>query len=421
VNQALAYLNRLKGWVGQRDFSLERIRKVAQSLGNPQDNFKSVLIAGTNGKGSTAKVLSSILLAAGYRIGLYTSPHLSKINERIQIDSKDIDDELLSEYVLRVNSAMQTCDTALSQFEVLTLISFLVFSDLKLDYGVIEVGLGGRLDATNIISKPDISIISSISYDHQDILGFTLGEIAAEKAGIIKNGTVLLLGLLPVEARDVISRKSEEAIQVSEINRDFSASAVSQDSILQRIDYTDSIGRLDLKSSLLGQHQLNNIALAVRAARYLKVENAAIVRGVQDARWPARLESINYKGINILIDSAHNLDGASALRSYINQINFVPDVVVFGALRTKDWKSMLSSWESKIKQWFILEPESDMALNEAEIGRFISKHELGETFLFGRSYDKLLSQIADLPQNTNVLLFGSIYLVGILREKLIKN
>ncbi len=419
ANIDLTYLTNLKGWVGQKDFSLDRIRTVARFLGNPQDRFRSIHVAGTNGKGSTSKVLSSILKAAGYAVGLYTSPHLVKINERIQVDGSDIRDQDLFNYSMQLKQASEKLKVELSQFETLTLISFLVFRDRQVDFAVIETGLGGRLDATNIISKPDISIITNVGLDHQDILGESIEDIAKEKSGIIKEGSTLIIGELPEKARNIILQKANLCSQVFEFKKDFNAERLFYANGRQGISFNSSSDSIDLNTSLLGKHQLNNVSLAVIAALALNIDKQKIQEGVEKAVWPGRLELIKLADVHILTDAAHNVPGVQAAVSFCDEYEFKPDIIVFGALGTKNWKEMILNISFKIKQWFILEAESTMAVSSKEIASFISLHELGETKLFHRDYDSVLKSLNSLPQNTNVLALGSIYILGKLKELLI--
>lgn len=415
------YLSSLQGWVGQKGFSLDRVTAVAAYLGNPQNQIRTIHIAGTNGKGSTAASIASILSSAGYKVGLSTSPHLVSINERIQLSGLPISDDMLSEYAGDVLLATEALKVELSQFEAIILISFLVFKDLRLDFSVIEVGLGGRLDATNIISKPDITAIVSIGMDHQEILGDSIEKIAVEKAGIMKRGSPLILGKMDSIASDVIRKqaKNSAVVQVSEYNKDFSVEVIETQKNLQKLLYKKNNLTLNIETSLLGEHQASNVGVAVEASKLLGISDEAIQAGIAKTFWPARLEQIEFLGKAIIIDGAHNVDGILSVIKYLRLMPGKPQICIFGALKNKDWKGMLLELSKEIKQWFVVEPDSDSAVIGSEIIDFISKHELGSAINYARDYKSLLETLAALPQNTSVLALGSLYMVGKLRNMLL--
>jgi dihydrofolate synthase/folylpolyglutamate synthase len=367
----------------RRKFDLAHMRVLAAALGNPQTTFPSILIAGTNGKGSTAATLASILNAAGYRTGLYTSPHLVRVNERIQIDGVSIPDDDFARLYFRVDDTAQRLvrEGALphspSFFEVLTALAFLYFADKTsehpIDIAVLEVGLGGRLDATNIV-EPVISIITDIALDHQDYLGNTIAEIAREKAGILRpNGTLVIIPQHP-EANQTIGEVAT-ALNTRAIS---AASFIPHTPIrppapegdlrdpqpIPRNHYTVTLAGepLEIDSPLHGQHQQRNIALAIAAAVELrnqssykfdqnslsrnresyKIISQAIETGIRNTRWPGRLEYIPYPGgPDLLLDVAHNPAGAWTLRAAIAQLpENRPRTLLFSCLRDKDLKEM---------------------------------------------------------------------------------
>jgi dihydrofolate synthase / folylpolyglutamate synthase len=382
----------------RRKFDLAHMRVLAAALGAPQTTFPSVLIAGTNGKGSTAATLASILSAAGYRTGLYTSPHLVRVNERIQIDSVQISDEDFARLYFQVGeTARRLVESGdlphpPSFFEVLTALAFVYFAGTKpdspnqtisspVDIAILEVGLGGRLDATNIV-EPLLSIITDIALDHQDYLGDTIAEITREKAGILRpNGTLITLPQHP-EANQAIGEAaaalnlhaisaanfiphlppSQKTVILSEAKnpRILSAMAAS----LPPNHYTVTLDHepLEINSPLSGHHQQRNIALAITAAVELrnqisytspqnnlksnqssyKIPNAAIEAGIRNTTWPGRLELLTYpQGPNLLLDVAHNPAGAWALRAAIAQLpEGQPRTLLFSCLRDKNLKEM---------------------------------------------------------------------------------
>ncbi|HXC96877.1 MAG TPA: folylpolyglutamate synthase/dihydrofolate synthase family protein [Edaphobacter sp.] len=370
----------------RRKFDLAHMRVLAAALGNCQTSFPSVLIAGTNGKGSTAATLASILTAAGYRTGLYTSPHLIRVNERIQIDSVPISDEDFARLYFYVDETARrlVSDGDLphspSFFEVLTALAFVYFAGAELnssavDIVVLEVGLGGRLDATNIVD-PLLSIITDIALDHQDFLGDTITEITREKAGILRpNGTLITLPQHP-EANQTIG-EAATALHVRAINAanfippQTPGSQASENprispeaQPLPRNHYTLNLNQepLEIDSPLTGQHQQRNIALAIAAAIELrnqesyksnpnslisdknsyKITNEAIETGIRNTRWPGRLELLPLRANRtLLLDVAHNPAGAWTLRAAIAQLpESQPRTLLFSCLRDKNLKEM---------------------------------------------------------------------------------
>ncbi len=388
----------------RRKFDLAHMRALMAALGDPQTTFPSVLIAGTNGKGSTAATLSSILTAAGYRTALYTSPHLIRVNERIQIDGAQVPDEDFARLYFQVDDAANrlVAEGALphhpSFFEVLTALAFLYYAEQKIDIAILEVGLGGRLDATNIVD-PLLSIITDIALDHQDYLGNTIAAITREKAGILRPNGILItlpqhpeanqaigeaaaaLNLTAISATPFIppTRSGSSELRDTENKRDLTnksllekechperSAAESKDLRLHSSElplppnhYTLTLDNepLEVNSPLHGQHQQRNIALAIAAAIALrnqigykspqtsnyisyKITNANIEAGIRNTRWPGRLELLQTTP-PILLDVAHNPAGAWTLRAAIAQLPAAqPRTLIFSCLRDKSLKEM---------------------------------------------------------------------------------
>ena len=348
-------------------FDLAHMRVLLAALENPERRFPSVLIAGTNGKGSTAATLASILRASGLRTGLYTSPHLLRINERIQIDAEEIPDD---RFALLHDLVDRTAERLVEEgelpwhpsfFEMLTAMAFEHFARSKVEIAVLEVGMGGRLDATNVV-EPLLSVISDISLDHQKFLGNTLTEIAREKAGIIRpNGVVVTLPQSP-EANNVIGEavleRNARAINAAQFVPPVTPKAEKYASKLLATEHAHSteasgmvaryplqvMGReIVIETSLVGRHQLRNVALAVAAAEELHAQGfpvtaESIERGIREARWPGRFQVIpaGTGQPEIILDVAHNPAGAWALRSALS--SFYEGrrlILVFGAMRDK--------------------------------------------------------------------------------------
>jgi dihydrofolate synthase / folylpolyglutamate synthase len=366
-----------------RKFDLAHMRVLAAALGDPQRTFPSILIAGTNGKGSTAATLSSILIAAGYRTALYTSPHLIRVNERIQLNGGQIPDEEFARLYFRVDEAARRLVESArlpyppSFFEVLTAVAFLYFAEQKADITVLEVGLGGRLDATNIVD-PLLSIITDIALDHQDYLGETITEITREKAGILRaNATLITLPQHP-EANQAIGEVAASlnlrAISAASYiphpaprSAEGAPSAASfkpGEGPLPPNHYVVTIDNqpVEVNSPLAGHHQQRNIALAIAAAvelrnRYgynlslreltgntksYRIANEAIETGIRNTQWPGRLEILHpSSGPSLLLDVAHNPAGAWTLRAAIAQLSeSQPRTLLFSCLRDKNLREM---------------------------------------------------------------------------------
>ena len=348
-------------------FDLAHMRVLLEALGNPQKRFPGVLIAGTNGKGSTAATLAAILQASGLRTGLYTSPHLVRINERVRINGEAIGDDdfaLLHDVVERTAERLITegdLPWHPSFFEMLTAIAFEYFAREKVAIAVLEVGMGGRLDATNVI-EPDVSVITDISLDHQKFLGNTVAEIAREKAGIIRPGGVVVTLPQSPEANDVIGRAILEqnaravsavpyvppvspAAARTETREEFTAENGDKIRTVFLSHYPlQVLGKeIVIESPLVGRHQLRNIALAIATAEELQkksypVTAEAIETGVRQTRWPGRFQVIPaHDGWpEILLDVAHNPAGAWALRAGISAgYGERAFTMVFGAMRDK--------------------------------------------------------------------------------------
>jgi len=328
----------------RRKFSLEEVRTLVSALGDPQRRFPSVLIAGTNGKGSTAATLASILTASGLRTGLYTSPHLERPNERIRLDGAEIDDDAFGRLYFRVHDVAQELVAAgrlpqmPSFFEVLTALAFLYFAEAKVDVAVLEVGMGGRLDATNVVD-PLVSVVTDISLDHTDWLGVTIASIAREKAGILRaNATMVTLPQHP-DANRVLGEVAVElgTRAVSAANY-LPASGVSWPYTLEVFGTEISV-----HSPLAGEHQQRNVALAIAAAVELAtrhgfaVSAAAIAEGIGKTQWPGRLERIERNAVEWILDVAHNPAGAWALRAALRGAvgDRQPWTLVFSCLRDK--------------------------------------------------------------------------------------
>ena len=340
-------------------FDLAHMRVLLEALDHPERPFPGVLIAGTNGKGSTAATLASILRASGLRTGLYTSPHLARINERIRINGEEISDD---EFALLHDVVDRTAERLVGEgelpwhpsfFEMLTGMAFEYFARRRVDIAVLEVGMGGRLDATNVI-EPRLSVITDISLDHQKFLGDTITEIAREKAGIIRPGGVVVTLPQHPEANDVIGKtvlqlgaRAASAVEyvppVSPASPDYSAGGGLSSRPIARYPLQIQGQRILVETPLLGRHQLRNVALAIAAAEELNgqgftIRPGDIERGIRETRWPGRFQVVAPTPTTpeYVFDVAHNPAGAWALRSTLSAVyGERPFTLVFGAMRDK--------------------------------------------------------------------------------------
>ena len=413
----------------QQKFDLEHMRRLAAALGHPQRRFPSLLIAGTNGKGSTAATLASIVRAAGYRTGLYTSPHLLSVNERIRIDNEPISDVEFAVTYDRVESAANDLLARgelpwhPSFFEMLTGMMFEYFSSAGVELAVLEVGMGGRLDATNI-ADPCISVITDIAFDHQAFLGDTLPEIAHEKAGIMRpGGTVVLLPQHP-EVNDSLGREILErnARPVSAVKNmpPLAPGAEPAAAVIRNQFVLEVMGQeLRIDFPLAGRHQLRNLALAITAAEELnhcgfRILPAHVEQGVRDTRWPGRFEILRPEaGVpEIVLDVAHNPAAAWALRSALS--TFYEDrrlTFIFGAMRDKAIGEIASILFPLAERVIATQANSPRAATPHEIAD-LSRHTHTEIVEAPSVVAAVERARALAGANGVVVITGSIYIVG---------
>ena len=329
---------------------LENISTLCAALGNPQNRFLSVHVAGTNGKGSVSAMLARIMCGHGLSTGLYTSPHLARVEERIQVDGAMIPPRRFRELLAQLKNVIDrlTAEGRLvyhpTYFEVLTALAFLEFAGREVDIAVLEVGMGGRFDATNVV-RPLISVITTIARDHERHLGSTLGKIAFEKAGIIKPGIPVVCGVRggPAlrEIRRVVRERQAPLTEVFGPGRTLEARRTRR---AFRFAYAGESGRYSYSPALAGRHQGANAATAIAAAEVLSktwkpLDRAKILEAIRETRWEGRLETVWRRPL-VLLDGAHNIEGVTALVSYIQEAIRRPVVLVFAAMQDKDLRGM---------------------------------------------------------------------------------
>ncbi len=332
-------------------FGLANISRLLEALGHPERSFHSIHIAGTNGKGSVTAMVETALRAAGHRTARYTSPHLVHLEERFVVLGREVDRDVLTAAAARVGeaarrlAALGVIDGLPTFFECTTAIAFELFREAAIDLAVLEVGLGGRLDATNVVS-PCVTAITSIDFDHQAQLGTSLASIAAEKAGIIKPGVPVVCGPLPAEALDVVRRVAVSVGAPLIL-------ALDRVGVTRRPDGAVDVTRGDrtlgpIAFALRGAHQLQNAAVAVALLEALTgigvaVPDAALCAGLADVRWPGRLERFDVEGTMVILDAAHNPAGAAALAAYLVEEGVRDLTLVVGVMRDKDVPAMLAA------------------------------------------------------------------------------
>lgn len=398
---------------------LERMRLLLADLGDPQRRLPAVLVAGSNGKGSTAALLAAMASAAGYRTGLYTSPHLESVEERSRIDGRAVPPERLGELLARVVAAAERATAEPpTYFEALTAAAFLWMAEERVELAVLEVGMGGRLDATNT-ADPVLSLVTSISLEHREHLGDTLAAIAREKAGILRPGRPALAWVEAPEAwaalREVAAGLGAELGSAPELVRVEGVEALGQ-----RVRLATLTGRHHLETRLAGAHQVRNLGLAVLAAETLaglgwpRLDAAAIAAGAARCRWPGRLETVELPdGRRVLLDAAHNPEAAQVLAAWLERLG-EPYDLLFGVLGDKEVSGMLAPLAGRARRVLLTTPASDRARPAADLREWLPdgvaatvEPELGIALERGLA-----------PGAPTLVACGSIYLIGEVRRLL---
>jgi len=395
-------------------WDLDRIATLLAAIGDPQGKGRFIHVAGTNGKGSTCSMMASALRAGGYRTGFYSSPHLIDPRERIQIDGELISERAWCEAFDVVHTAAEELlakeiiETHPSFFETMTAMAFWAFATAAVDVVVLETGLGGRLDATNVVD-PEISVITPIDFDHEAFLGSSIQSIAAEKAGIIKKDRPVVVAEQRPEAFDVLERKALEMNAPVTL----SSSLRIEDLVLERFSsrctlVADEV--IPIVCPFAGRHQVENARTAVAALRLFGVPAAVIREGIAAAKWPGRLERVAINP-DIILDGAHNPAGARALAAYIQQFfSAEPVRIVFGAMRDKAVDEVISTLFPLATQVVLTTPDQPRALS-AESLLEASDH---PNILVAPTVKDALRMILEKPMTT--FITGSLYLVGETRK-----
>jgi len=407
---------------------LENISQLSAALGHPERAFTSIHIAGTNGKGSVAAMVHAALVAGGVRAGRYVSPHLVDLAERFVIGTKQVSADALdaaAREVLDRADALRSAGALAAHptfFEATTAIAFELFRRARVEIAVVEVGLGGRFDATNIVPAAH-GAITSVGFDHQDLLGETLAAIAFEKAGIIKPGMTIVTGALPEEARQVVAAvAAERHARVVEAAADARVEAELRDGRAGIIIETPAGRYGPLTLALRGEHQIGNALVAVRLLETVRpsgvmLSKEAIERGLTDVDWPGRLEVIQVQdGPQVLLDAAHNVDGARALAAYLRRWHPERPTLVIGVMRDKDVAGIVGELLPEVSSVVATAADTPRALPARELAARIQGAE--HTRAVRVVPDPLTAVEEALSTGTTVCVTGSIFVVGAVRDRL---
>ncbi|MBU3181480.1 bifunctional folylpolyglutamate synthase/dihydrofolate synthase [Clostridium psychrophilum] len=443
-DEAIAYIKNTAKFGSK--LGLERTEKILELLGNPHKKLKCVHIAGTNGKGSITAMLTTILVESGYKVGSYISPFIEEFEERIQINNKNISKTDLSDIITEVSKAVEkVVELGYSnptEFEIITCAGFLYFYNNNVDFAVVEVGLGGRLDSTNVIT-PILSIIASISLDHTLILGDTIEKIAYEKAGIIKPSISVVVFPQQKESEEVIDKIcNQKKCKIIKVRRDSAVylgkknlqhilispeekeTYISNSLITQKIEIHTLIDNYSINLSLLGKHQLLNCSVAIHAIEELRkrgveVSKDNIITGLGKVKWPARLEVMNRRPL-VVIDGAHNIDGIKNLTQSLDMyFNYDKIILILGILADKQVEDMIKTIVPKVSRVITVTPHSVRAELSQELKIQVEKYttECEAIEDYEQAYKKALSYCSDKDL---LLVCGSLYMVGDMR-KIIRN
>lgn len=394
------------------NLGLERISKLLELLGSPQDSLKVIHVAGTNGKGSTCAMLASILTESGYKTGLYTSPHLVDYTERIKINGLDISREDFARIIFDIVSLAEANNIPVTEFEILTAMAFVYFRERKTDFVILETGLGGRLDATNIIKNPLLSIITTIDFDHIDRLGNTIEKIAYEKAGIIKEN-IPVITLKDNNGIEIINKTAQERSCPIFLSNYSNYKFENNRIITESAEY---------ETPLMGLWQLKNLSLVLKAVEFLSghginISQKAVESGIEKVKWQGRFQYIKEK--SLILDGAHNLSGAKLLRDSLDLYFPGKKIIwIYSSLNTKDYESILKVI-FKAQDIAIFTKSSSKSSVEPEI---LQEKAITNNLLSGIYSSNYLEEVLNLAfsllnsenrqDNYLIVVAGSLYTVG---------
>ena len=397
------------------DLTLDRVTRLLKKLNNPEDKISQVVhIAGTNGKGSTQAFLRAAIESSGESAHVYTSPHLTRFHERIRVAGS-----LISENVLA--DILNECELAnngkpITYFEITTCAAFLIFSRIKADYTLLEVGLGGRLDATNILKKPKLTIITPISMDHVQFLGSTIEQIANEKAGIMKEGITCIVGHQSKDAIDVIKKRAIELKSKLKIYGEHWQVYAKSDKLI----FKDAMGFLELPlPKLIGQHQIENAGTAIAAMRELSIPDEACKESMKNVYWPARMQRLESGPLvkmanesEIWLDGGHNQAAGIAISNALEQLpKGRTNILICGMLKTKDLKAFLNPLINSAKFLYGIRIQGEENSNSAET--IVNQaREIGFSAFKTQKVSDAILQIIKAHPNSRIIICGSLFLAG---------
>lgn len=418
------------GRQGEMVLGLQTTKDLMDVLGNPQEKVPIIHVAGTNGKGSTSKIIATILQEAGYKVGLYTSPSLYEFNDRIRINGENISDEDIMEFAVDIRDHVLSTDLYFTEFELYTALAWMAFDKYDVDVAIIETGIGGRLDATNITHSPLVSVITKLAYDHQDVLGDTIEEIAGEKAGIIKPGSPVVYYPSEEAATNVIVARAEElgsskrTVDIDALEYELNNNR-TQDFVYKGENYT---------IQLLEAHQIYNSCVAIEVMNTLNdlgdwsISKEALKAGLEKTVWEGRFEWVQ-ENPDIIIDGSHNLDGVTGLtENLLRYFPGQPRIGIVGMLGDKEFKPALSVIAPHFDLILTVQPDSDRALSSDDMKQVIM--DMGflpeeKIISLGKDYEKALEIALEKTEtdmeDAMICVFGSFYYVGDVRQLILQS
>lgn len=415
--EALDFLQEAKN-LGSKP-GLMRLQKLLRLLNHPEEQLKFIHVAGTNGKGSTAMMLSSVLQCSGYRTGTFTSPYLTNVNEQIRVNGEIIDNGDFTKVLgtIKVEVDKMEKDEFPTEFELLTAAAFVYFNMRSCDIVVLETGMGGMLDATNVIPSPLIAVITNIGLDHTSYLGKTIEEIARHKAGIIKEHTkVVSYEQLPI-VRDILEKRCQE-MEASIVYADFSKIDVIEEHLtMQKFTYRES---QNLSLPLIGEHQRCNAAVVLQTIEVLRkngysISDEHVKQGIFQVNWPARMEILAKRPL-VILDGGHNEQCIDAVIKVLN--NYVPNkkiIFVTGVMKDKDYMGIIKKLVPIAEKFITVRPDNDRALDAVSLARAI--HEAGgEAVAESSVVDGIMTTLEDAKPSDVICIVGSLYMAGKVRE-----
>ena len=413
--EALGYINKIE-WFGSKP-GLERIGELLERIGNPQKKLKYVHIAGTNGKGSCASMTAAVLKAAGYKTGLYTSPYLFKFNERMQINGQQIDDDVLAEIVTKIQPIADAMDVHPTEFEVMTAVALQWYADENCDIVVLECGMGGRDDATNIIDAPEVAVLMNIGLDHTHVLGDTIEKIAENKSGIIKAGCHAVLYQQADEVEKIVARQCE-IVGAELTTADFSSIIPEFDSLEgQAFSYKGEAYAIPL----LGEHQRKNAAVVIEVIDALRkrgyaIEQDELEHGLYSVFWPARFEIVNDDPY-FVVDGGHNPQCATTVVK--NLSDYFPDmkhIMLVGVLRDKDYDTLFKILNLAADEYICVTPDSERALSAEDLAEHLKKYNKKVTVCESIEDGVFTALDKAREENAMACAVGSLYMSGKIRD-----